>query len=54
MTINLAIIIKLIGVRVGGSGLRKTKAILLSMRPTTSPTFILTPYSTNMMKNHGH
>jgi hypothetical protein len=55
MTINLAIVIKLTRVRVGDNGfMRKIKEILFSMKPTTSPTFILTPYSANMMKSHNH
>jgi hypothetical protein len=54
MTINLAMIIKLIGVKVGNNGFRKIKAIFFSMKPTMSPTFILAPYYANMMKNHNH
>jgi hypothetical protein len=54
MTINIAMVIKLTRVRVGNSGLRKIKAILLSMKPTTCATFILAPYFANMMKNHDH
>jgi hypothetical protein len=43
MTINLAIIRRFIGVRVGGCGLSRIKAICFSMTPTTSPIFVLSP-----------
>jgi hypothetical protein len=44
MTINLIVRTRLNGVGVDGSGLRKIRAILLSMKPTTSLVVFLSPY----------
>jgi hypothetical protein len=44
MTINLVMNTKLIGVRVGGSGIKGIKTILFFTKPTTFPTFIFCPY----------
>jgi hypothetical protein len=46
MTINLIVKTRLSGVGVGGSGLRRIRAILLSMKPTTSLAVFLSPYPT--------
>jgi hypothetical protein len=43
MTIKLAIITRFIGVKVGGCGLNRIRAICFSMRPTTFPSFFLSP-----------
>jgi hypothetical protein len=44
MTINLVMRIRLIGVKVDGSGLMRIRAIFFHTRPTTSQTFILSPW----------
>jgi hypothetical protein len=44
MTINLIVRTRLNGVGVDGSGLRKIRAILFSMKPTTSLVVFLSPY----------
>jgi hypothetical protein len=45
MTINLIVKTRLSGVGVGGNGLRRIRAILLSMKPTTSLAIFLSPLS---------
>lgn len=45
MAIRLIMGARFVGIRVGGSRLRRIKTILLLMWPTTSPTFMLSPIS---------
>jgi hypothetical protein len=45
MTINLIMRTKLSGVGVGGNGLKRIRAILLSMKPTTFLGVFLSPLS---------
>jgi hypothetical protein len=45
MTINLIVRTRLSGVGVGGSGLKRIRAILLLMKPTTILAIFLSPLS---------
>jgi hypothetical protein len=54
MTINLIVKTRLNRVGVGGSGLRRIRAILLSLKPTTSLTVFLSPIPHNMVWNQSY
>jgi hypothetical protein len=43
MAIHLAMGARLVGIKVGGGRLRRIRAILFPMLPTTPPTLILSP-----------
>jgi hypothetical protein len=54
MTIYLRVRTRLNRVGVGGSGLKRIRAILLSIKPTTSLIVFLSPIPHNMMWNQSY